>query len=97
MIKENIKRKQDFKVPLPKDPLKSYKKGYEDGWSDTINQVMQIVVWTLVDNNLLTGEQVNFFGDRFESTLDMLNDGHITINDIKKTLKKEYDWEVIYH
>ena len=97
MIKENVKSRHDIKVPLPNDPFKAYRKGYEDGWDDTINQVMQIVVWTLVDNEFISNEQVNEFGTRFESTLDMLNAGNITMKDIKRTLKNEYDWEVVYH
>lgn len=95
-MKAKMKKKHDFKVPLPKDPLKSYNKGYEDGWSDAINQFMMIVVWVLVDNGLLTDEQVTYFGDRLKSTLEMIDSGNIDMNDVKKTLKKEYDWEVIY-
>lgn len=97
MISVNLKKDGRLNVPLPQNPKRAYKRGYEDGFGDSINSTMKIVVWTLVDNDLLTEEQIHYFAKRFESVLDMIESGNIKVSDIERTLKKEYDWEVEYH
>lgn len=68
--------------------------GSHDGWEDGLNTTMNLVVWTLVDNELLSAELMEVFHQRFMKTLDMVNEGYMTMYDIKKCLKKEYDWTV---
>ena len=91
------KSKRDIKVPLPQDPVRAYQKGCKDASLETINWIMKVVVWVLVDNEMLTPEEIVLFDERFKSTIDMLKAGNISINDIRETLKKEYGWEVVYH
>ena len=79
---------------IPNDPLRAYRMGSADGWEDGLNTTMNLVVWTLVDNELLSAEMMEVFHARFIKTLDMVNEGYMTMYDIKKSLKHEYDWEV---
>ena len=83
-----------LKNEMPKEPIKAYKRGYADGYSDAISATLNLTIWTLVDNNLLSDDGVDLFHERFTKTLDMMNTDHISMADIKKTLKKEYDWKV---
>ena len=91
----NGKRTNERKgPPIPQNPFGAYKRGYGEGFSDAINSVMNVVVFTLIDNEFMTDEEVNQFADRFKSVMDMMEKGNITLNDVKRVLKKEYDWRV---
>ena len=79
---------------LPQDPFRAYKRGYNEGWSDGIFDVMNVVIYTLVDNEFLTDDEVNQFADRFKSVLDAIDKGNIKMADVQRVLKKEYDWSV---
>ena len=93
MVK-NKKKSPLSKIQLPNDPLKAYRMGSHDGWEDGLNTTMNLVVWTLVDNELLSSEMMEVFHKRFMKTLEMVNEGYMTMYDIKKCLKHEYDWTV---
>lgn len=91
-VKKNPNKK--LREQLPTEPLKAYKKGYADGYEDALSATMNLVIWTLADNALLTDGEIKSFCERFQKTLDMINTDHITMKDILKTLKSEYDWEI---
>lgn len=92
MAKSNPFRK--LKSQLPSEPIKAYRKGYADGYEDALVHTMNLVIWTLTDNKLLSDDDIMLFSERFKKTLDMINSEHMTMKDITKTLKSEYDWRI---
>ena len=61
-----IKKKSPLGVrQIPNDPMKAYRMGSHDGWEDGLNTTMNLVVWTLVDNELLSNEMMQIFQQRF--------------------------------
>lgn len=78
-------------MQLPSDPLKAYRMGHADGFDDAIDSAMNIMVWTLADNEFMNSEEIGVFVDRFKSMLNTIEVGNISLSDIKKTLKKDYD------
>lgn len=65
--------------------------GHADGFDDAIDSAMNIMVWTLADNEFMNSEEIGVFVDRFKSFLNTIEDGNMSLSDIKRTLKKEYD------
>lgn len=65
--------------------------GHADGFDDAIDSAMNIMVWTLADNEFMNSEEIGVFVDRFKSMLNTIEVGNISLSDIKKTLKKDYD------
>ena len=43
---------------LPQDPFRAYRRGFDDGLSKGLNEVLNIVVYTLVDNGFLNDEEI---------------------------------------
>lgn len=85
------KRSPQSKLQLPSDPLKAYRMGHADGFNDAIDSAMNIMVWTLADNEFMNSEEIGVFVDRFKSMLNTIEVGNMSLSDIKKTLKKDYD------
>jgi len=88
------KKNPHHRTQLPSDPLRAYRMGASDGYTDGLSVATMLIVWTLIDNQFITDDQLVEFQGRFNKTLDMVNEGFITMSDIKRTLKKEYDWEI---
>ena len=65
--------------------------GHADGFNDAIDSAMNIMVWTLADNEFMNSEEIGVFVDRFKSMLNTIEVGNMSLSDIKKTLKKDYD------
>lgn len=65
--------------------------GHADGFDDAIDSAMNIMVWTLADNEFMNSEEIGVFVDRFKSMLNTIEVGNMSLSDIKKTLKKDYD------
>ena len=78
-------------MQLPSDPLRAYRMGHSDGFYDAEIATLNLVVLTMLDNNLLEGDKVTLFMDRFKSMLETINSKNMDINDVKTILKKEYD------
>lgn len=85
------KRSPQSQLQLPTDPLKAYRMGHADGFDDAIDSAMNIMVWTLADNGFMNNDEIEIFVDRFKSMLNTIEVGNMTLTDIKKTLKKDYD------
>lgn len=85
------KRSPQSKLQLPSDPLRAYRMGHADGFDDAIDSAMNIMVWTLADNEFMNSEEIGVFVDRFKSMLNTIEVGNMSLSDIKKTLKKDYD------
>lgn len=85
------KRSPQSRLQLPSDPLKAYRMGHADGFDDAIDSAMNIMVWTLADNEFMNSEEIGVFVDRFKSMLNTIEVGNMSLSDIKKTLKKDYD------
>ena len=88
------KKSPQGRVQLPSDPLKAYRMGHANGFDDAIDSAMNIMVWTLADNELMTNEEIEIFVDRFKAMLDTIEVGNMSLSDIKRVLKKEYDLSV---
>ena len=65
--------------------------GHSDGFYDAEIATLNLVVLTMLDNNLLEADKVTLFMDRFKSMLETINSKNMDINDVKTILKKEYD------
>lgn len=65
--------------------------GHADGFDDAIDSAMNIMVWVLADNEFMNNEEIEIFVERFKSFLNTIEDGNMSLSDIKRTLKKEYD------
>lgn len=78
-------------MQLPSDPLRAYRMGHSDGFYDAEIATLNLVVLTMLDNNLLEADKVTLFMDRFKSMLETINSKNMDINDVKTILKKEYD------
>ena len=78
-------------MQLPSDPLKAYRMGHADGFDDAIDSAMNIMVWTLADNEFMNSEEIGVFVDRFKSMLNTIEVGNMSLSDIKRTLKRDYD------
>lgn len=85
------KRSPQSQLQLPTDPLKAYRMGHADGFDDAIDSAMNIMVWTLADNEFMSNDEIEIFVERFKSMLNTIEVGNMTLTDIKKTLKKDYD------
>lgn len=85
------KRSPQSRLQLPTDPLKAYRMGHADGFDDAIDSAMNIMVWTLADNGFMSNDEIEIFVERFKSMLNTIEVGNMTLTDIKKTLKKDYD------
>lgn len=85
------KRSPQSQLQLPTDPLKAYRMGHADGFDDAIDSAMNIMVWTLADNGFMSNDEIEIFVERFKSMLNTIEVGNMTLTDIKKTLKKDYD------
>lgn len=85
------KRSPQSQLQLPTDPLKAYRMGHADGFDDAIDSAMNIMVWTLADNGFMNNDEIEIFVERFKSMLNTIEVGNMTLTDIKKTLKKDYD------
>lgn len=79
---------------LPSDPLKAYRMGHSDGFDDAIDSAMNIMVWTLADNEFMSNEEIETFVDRFKAMLNTIESGNMSLSDIKRVLKKDYDLTV---
>lgn len=85
------KRSPQSQLQLPTDPLKAYRMGHADGFDDAIDSAMNIMVWTLADNGFMSNDEIEIFVERFKSMLNTIEVGNMSLTDIKKTLKKDYD------
>jgi uncharacterized protein YaeQ len=65
--------------------------GHADGFDDAIDSAMNIMVWTLADNEFMNNEEIETFVDRFKSFLNTIEEGNMSLTDIKRTLKRDYD------
>lgn len=65
--------------------------GHADGFDDAIDSAMNIMVWTLADNEFMNSEEIGVFVDRFKSMLNTIEVGNMSLSDIKRTLKRDYD------
>lgn len=81
-------------MQLPSDSLKAYRMGHSDGFTDGLVSTMILVVWTLADNEYMSKDEVCAFMDRYKSVLATINSRNMSIDDVKKSLKKEYDLTV---
>ena len=88
------KRSPQRQVQMPSDPYKAYRMGHSDGFTDGLVSTMVLVVWTLRDNEFLNNDEVKAFMDRYKSTLETINSRNMNIDDIRKSLKKEYNLKV---
>lgn len=88
------KRSPQSKLQLPSDPLKAYRMGHADGFTDAIDSAMNLMVWVLADNEFMNNEEIEIFVGRFKSFLNTIEEGNMSLSDIKRTLKRDYDIEV---
>lgn len=88
------KRSPQSQVQMPSDPYKAYRMGHKDGFTDGLVSTIVLVVWALRDNEFLNNEEVGLFMERYKSTLDTINSQNMTIDDVRKALKKEYNLKV---
>lgn len=65
--------------------------GHADGFDDAIDSAMNIMVWTLADNEFMNNEEIEIFVGRFKSFLNTIEEGNMSLSDIKRTLKRDYD------
>ena len=85
------KRSPQSRLQLPTDPLKAYRMGHADGFDDAVDSAMNLMVWVLADNEFMNNEEIEIFVGRFKSFLNTIEEGNMSLTDIKKTLKKDYD------
>lgn len=65
--------------------------GHSDGFTDAIDSAMNLMVWVLADNEFMNNEEIETFVDRFKSFLNTIEEGNMSLSDIKRTLKRDYD------
>lgn len=85
------KRSPQSQLQLPTDPLKAYRMGHADGFTDAIDSAMNLMVWVLADSEFMNNEEIGIFVERFKSFLNTVEDGNMSLSDIKRVLKKDYD------
>lgn len=85
------KRSPQSQLQLPSDPLRAYRMGHADGFDDAIDSAMNIMVWVLADNEFMNNEEIEIFVERFKSFLHTIEGGNMSLTDIKRTLKRDYD------
>lgn len=85
------KRSPQSRLQLPTDPLKAYRMGHADGFDDAVDSAMNLMVWVLADNEFMNNEEIETFVDRFKSFLNTIEEGNMSLTDIKRTLKRDYD------
>lgn len=85
------KRSPQSQLQLPTDPLKAYRMGHADGFNDAIDSAMNLMVWVLADSEFMNNEEIGIFVERFKSFLNTVEDGNMSLSDIKRVLKKDYD------
>lgn len=72
------------------DCEKRFKEGVELGCHSAI----AMLVFTLVDSEFLTNDDVHEFSKRFQSTVECVAKGNLKIKDLELILFEEYDWKV---
>ena len=85
------KRSPQSRLQLPTDPLKAYRMGHADGFDDAVDSAMNLMVWVLADNEVMNNEEIEIFVGRFKSFLNTIEEGNMSLSDIKRTLKRDYD------
>lgn len=90
-IPKGKKRSPQSRLQLPTDPLKAYRMGHADGFDDAVDSTMNLMVWVLADNEFMNNEEIEIFVGRFKSFLNTIEEGNMSLSDIKRTLKRDYD------
>lgn len=73
------------------DVEKAYKHGYAEGMDSGIDRVFSIFLYIFADKHNATQEELHMLADEFRYYVDSMNQKYLTIEDIRKTLKEEYD------
>lgn len=97
MQKKNTKKKNPrslAKAQLPSDPERAYIIGHSDGFNDALKNVFNAVVFSLLDLELLNEEEMDAFYEKYERTIDHINTGNLSLQEIKQILKRDYNCRV---
>lgn len=78
------------------DVEKAYKRGYAAGVDMGIDRVFSIFLYIFADKHGATEEELRVLADEFRYYVDSMNQKYLSIEDIRKTLREEYDirWSV---
>lgn len=87
MQKTNPRRKPATQA----DCRKQFEKGVQVG----CHACLAMVIFTLVDNELMDNEQMAAFNKRFNSVVECVRNRNLDIKDLEEILVGEYNWEVI--
>ena len=88
--KKNKSRRSISLAHLPSDPLQAYTIGHSDGFNDSVKPLLTAVVFSLLDTELVTLEELDGFYNKFQRTIEMMHDGQLTMQEINQILKRDY-------
>lgn len=80
---------------LPSDPIRAYRKGHSDGFTDALNTVTTLAVFALRDTELLKSEEdVVGFYNKFMRSLEMTRENQLSMQEVRQILKNDYNIRV---
>ena len=75
---------------LPSDPLRAYRKGHSEGFDDALKSILNVVVFCMMDLEIVDLDELEIFYEKFYRTIEMMDEGNLTLQEIKQILKRDY-------